>query len=71
MTRLKKPLKEHIENHLFKIWVNFDWTYNTAHDFNVAQVYQLQSVKTQLTTPHTIFVEHQETCESGFNTTFL
>ncbi|CAB4011795.1 Hypothetical predicted protein, partial [Paramuricea clavata] len=68
--KIEKILKEHLEKTIHSISGRILTGHNTAHGFDVAQLSQLQSVKTELTTLRTGLVERQETCKSVFRHSF-
>ncbi|CAB3996900.1 Hypothetical predicted protein [Paramuricea clavata] len=68
--KIEKTLKEHLKKPFIQLSGRILTGHNTAHDFGVAQLSQLQSVKTELTTLRTRLVKRQETCEFVFRHRF-
>ena len=63
-------LKVHFETTIHSISGRILTGHNTARDFDVAQLSQFQSVKTELTSLRTRLMERQEPCESVFRHSF-
>lgn len=70
INKIEKELKEHLKKTTHSLSERVLTGHKTAHEFDVAQLSQLQSVRNELNTLPNRILECKETCESAFRHNF-